>query len=207
MKPILFIIFLIASCNPPQQSNQSSIQTSNNSTIQQSRCEWCGAMDAPKELSWKTQIAPPDEPGDPMIISGTIYQPDGKTPAEGVLVYVYHTNNKGLYEPKEPIIGNEKRHGHLRGWMRTNADGKYQFRSVKPAPYPNRNDPAHIHVTLSSEDFEEYWIPSTLFKSDPFLSPKQIHNAKKVDRFGNIISLQKDKNGILKGKRDIRLKE
>jgi len=31
---------------------------------------------------WKTTICPANEPGEPLIITGTIYAPDGRTPIE-----------------------------------------------------------------------------------------------------------------------------
>src|SRR6185312_2403790 len=45
--------------------------------------------------SWKTTIVGPDEPGEPLTISGTIYAPDGHTPLEGITLWVYHTDATG----------------------------------------------------------------------------------------------------------------
>jgi protocatechuate 3,4-dioxygenase beta subunit len=53
-------------------------------------CEWCGATEAPKELSWHTRIAASKEAGEPLAISGTVYAPDGATPASDVVLYLYH---------------------------------------------------------------------------------------------------------------------
>ena len=36
----------------------------------------------------QARIAGPEEPGTPMVLTGTIFQPDRTTPAEGVLIYV-----------------------------------------------------------------------------------------------------------------------
>ncbi|MEJ0031958.1 MAG: hypothetical protein WDO15_16955 [Bacteroidota bacterium] len=89
----------------------------------------------PKTMSSQT-ILGNNEPGDPMIIEGTIYKKDGKTPAPNVILYVYHTDAKGFYSniPGQKEIV----HGHLRGWIKTGADGKYKFTSIRPAPYPER---------------------------------------------------------------------
>jgi protocatechuate 3,4-dioxygenase beta subunit len=54
-------------------------------------CEWCGATEAPESLSWKTVVASDDEPGQRMIISGRVFKADGRTPAEGVILYVNQT--------------------------------------------------------------------------------------------------------------------
>ena len=62
-------------------------------------CDDCDEMydGMPKNLSWQTTIAAAHEPGERMIIGGTIYKKDGTTLAQNVILYVYHTDNKGLY--------------------------------------------------------------------------------------------------------------
>jgi protocatechuate 3,4-dioxygenase, beta subunit len=64
-------------------------------------CEGCELMfeNMPQNISERTNISKPGEAGDPLIISGIIYHQDGKTPAPGVILYVYHTDNEGLYSP------------------------------------------------------------------------------------------------------------
>src|SRR5678815_1897241 len=37
-----------------------------------------------------------------MLVYGTIYKSDGKTPAAGVILYIYHTDQNGYYTP-EPV--------------------------------------------------------------------------------------------------------
>src|SRR5688572_1615210 len=62
-------------------------------------CDGCDLMyeNMPSTLSWETKIENAADPGEPMIIEGTIYKKDGKTPAPGVILYVYHTDAKGYY--------------------------------------------------------------------------------------------------------------
>ena len=88
-------------------------------------CDGCDLIyvGMPSNLQWETTIVNASEPGEPMIISGTIFKKDGRTPAAGVIFYVYHTDNKGYYSPSANQTG-AKRHGHLRGWIRTGADGE-----------------------------------------------------------------------------------
>ncbi|MEO6462424.1 MAG: protocatechuate 3,4-dioxygenase, partial [Candidatus Eisenbacteria bacterium] len=42
-------------------------------------------------------LAPRGEPGEPFEISGVVYETDGRTPAPGVSVSVYHTDATGHY--------------------------------------------------------------------------------------------------------------
>lgn len=165
-------------------------------------CEACDEMyeGMPRNLSWQTTIAAPDEPGERMIIRGTIFKKDGKTPAPNVILYVYHTDNKGLYSlsPNQTVA---KRHGHLRGWMKTDEQGRYQFRTIRPASYPNRKAPQHIHPLIKEEGFTLYWIDEYLFLDDPLLTEEE--KAKQPMHGGSgVIGLVKQ-NGVWMGKRDI----
>jgi protocatechuate 3,4-dioxygenase, beta subunit len=163
-------------------------------------CEECDLMYAgiPKIIAAETALIK-NEPGEPMIIEGTIFKKDGKTPAPNVILYVYHTDAKGYYSniPGEKEI----RHGHLRGWMKTDAEGHYKFLSIRPAPYPQGKDPAHIHPIIKEEGMTLYYIDEFLFEDDPLLTEKVRSSQEK--RGGNgIIQLTK-KDGRWYGKRDI----
>lgn len=105
----------------------------------------CGSCIAPANLSWKTLIPPNKEPGEPLDILGTIYQPDGVTPAEGIVLFVYHTDVTGYYYEED-----DASHPRLKGWMKTGADGRYEFRTIKPGAYPNRSSCAHSRPSLRS---------------------------------------------------------
>lgn len=106
-------------------------------------------------------------------ISGTVYQQDGKTPASDVIVYIYHTNRNGIYQTNGGEKGWARRHGIIRGWIKTRDDGKYTFYTFRPAGYPGRPDPEHIHFTAKEPDKNEYWIDDIWFNDDPRLTNKQ----------------------------------
>jgi len=168
---------------------------------------WSGTSEAQKNISWRTVIPSKEELGEKLIVSGTIYLPDGKTPAKDVIVYVYHTNNKGIYPKKGNEKGNGKYHGYLRGWMKTNANGRYEFETIRPAPYETHDgEPAHIHYTIEHPDYPEYWLTGLWFSDDP-----RVNSYKdKIERdggFSNITTLTKDDNNILRGSRNIILQK
>ena len=127
---------------------------------------------------------------------------DGKTPAPNVIFYVYHTDANGIYSPAPGATGGARIHGHLRGWMKTNQSGEYKFTSIRPAHYPNRRGPAHIHVIVKEPDKNEYWIDEYLFDDDQALirePPPRIEN-----RGGSgIIHLTRNSAGTWVGRRDI----
>lgn len=137
----------------------------------------------------------------PLKISGTIYQADGKTPAAGVILYVYHTDEGGVY----PSEGNEKdwsrRHGHIRAWLKTDQSGRYTFYTGQPASYPGREVAAHIHPTLLEPNGKYYYVEDYYFAGDPYLTKREM--APKAPRGGTNGVLQLKKEGNLwVGKRD-----
>jgi protocatechuate 3,4-dioxygenase, beta subunit len=167
------------------------------------RCEDCDMMfdGMPTQLNSSTSIAPANEPGEKMIITGTIYKRDGKTPATDVILYMYHTDAKGEYSPA-PNQKQAVRHGHLRGWVKTDASGKYSITTIRPASYPNGRAPQHIHPMIKEPGVSLYWIDEYLFDDDPFLTDEEKKHQEKRGGSG-IIHLTKNVQGVWVGKRDI----
>jgi protocatechuate 3,4-dioxygenase, beta subunit len=168
-----------------------------------SDCEDCEMMfeGMPDEFDWETTIAGPYEPGEQLSISGTIFKKDGKTPAQHVILYVYHTDNKGQYTPA-PRQTAAKRHGQLRGWVMSDKNGRYEINTIRPASYPNSNNPQHIHPIIKEPGLTPYWIDEFLFSDDPYLS--EAEQTRNQNRGGNgVIKLKKNEKGVWVGKRDI----
>ncbi|RMG22429.1 MAG: intradiol ring-cleavage dioxygenase [Bacteroidetes bacterium] len=143
-----------------------------------------------------------EEAGQKIKVSGRVYQQDGKTPAAGVILYVYQTNEAGIYENKYKQTNWESRHGYIRAWLKTGPDGRYAFYTLKPGSYPQRTTPAHIHLTVLEPDGKYYWLESYHFKGDPLLSPAEI--APDAPRGGStgLLDLQQQ-DGLWVGSRDI----
>jgi protocatechuate 3,4-dioxygenase beta subunit len=158
----------------------------------------------PTGVTWKTTIVSPGEPGEPLIVSGTVYGPDGRTPMEGANLWVYHTDATGVYSPLRESNG-DNRYTRLHGSMRTNADGRYEFRTIKPAPYPGHTNPAHIHAFVSGPGYPEYWIDSYLFEEDPFITAEARKKLTGEGSFFSILTLKRGSDDILRGARDIKI--
>jgi len=167
-------------------------------------CEGCEAIYeyGSKVLTQSDTLADFHLNGPKMKISGTVFHRDGKTPASSVIIYLYHTDQNGIYPKKGNEKGWGRRHGYLRGWTKTNSDGKYEFYTLKPAAYPSRSNPAHVHITIKEPGLNEYYIDDILFEDDPYLTSTKRNNRRNRGGPG-IISLFKNKNGLLVCKRDI----
>jgi len=153
-------------------------------------------------LPWKIAVTSDNEPGEPLIVSGTIYAPDGRTPLPEIKLWVYQTDATGHYSTLSES-GGDNRNTRLHGQMQTNAEGRYEFRTIKPAPYPGRTNPAHIHAYVSGPGYPEYWIDEFLFEGDPYLTEemKQKYGGKGMQ--SSILQLTRDKDGVWRGMRDI----
>lgn len=113
----------------------------------------------------KVTIAANDEPGERLIVSGVAFGADGKTPLANASVYVYHTDAKGLYTPG---AYNDNRIPRLRGYLRTDAQGRYEYSTIKPGHYPDDTAPMHIHYHVNAQGHREN-VFEIVFDGDPKL--------------------------------------
>ncbi len=204
-------IFLWVSCFslPLVSCSQNGKQTNNKKQQKLIQvgggCEGCEAIyETPipfEKLLYIDTLPDYFEAGLKLIVSGVIYKADGKTPASDVVMYLYHTDQQGLYSDGEHETGWGKRHGSIRGWIKTNEKGEYQFLTLKPASYPGSTIPAHIHPTIKEVCCTEYYIDDYLFDNDVFLTKEE--RRKLSERGGNGILQLKMNNGIYYAARNI----
>lgn len=164
---LLALCFLFFSChNGPSQKQPQQIVGGG--------CDGCELMYAgmPADISSTDTSAGWYEAGQKLIVSGTVFQPDGKTPAPGIIIYYWQTDNNGYYSPKPGMEEKTKRHGHIRGWVKTDGSGNYTINTIRPAPYPNQDEPAHIHLSVKEPDIaNEYYTDEIVFDDDKLLIP------------------------------------
>lgn len=160
-------------------------------------CDGCEAVNEYGDmvLNWSDTIPGFESSIDKIKISGTVFKNDGKTPAKGVIIYVYHTDHTGRYPKKPASTGWESRHGYLRTWLKTNAKGQYEFYTSRPASYPNSIAPQHIHITIKEPNIQSYYIEDFYFADDPNIS-SSILNRKSPRGGSGVIHLKDD--GTLK---------
>jgi protocatechuate 3,4-dioxygenase beta subunit len=146
-------------------------------------------MSAAVALKSEITLIPSDEPGERMDIRGTVFAKDGRTPASDIVIYLYHTNSEGYYAPSDgQSVG--RLHGHLRGWVKTDAHGKFTVHTIRAGPYPTGRIPAHIHILVKEPGKTVYYIDEVWFNDDPFVTEQMRRQAE--NRGGSqIITVQK----------------
>ena len=83
-------------------------------------------------------------------LEGRVIGVDGR-PLGGTLVEIWQCDAQGIYDhPRQP--GRDRRDVAFQGYdrMRTDADGSYRFRTLKPVAYPGRTP--HIHLKAATGD-------------------------------------------------------
>lgn len=173
-----FLIGLsLSSCNA-QQGNQAQSSPTQSTPVggnfENSSYTYYGI---PAALTSVDTSAGYNEGGQKLLITGKVYQSDGKTPAPGVIIYYYHTAPSGRYEHRvtEPrsMPPNEKgqTHGYLRGWVKSDQNGSYKIYTIRPGVYPTRDEPAHIHLTVKEPNhLSEYYLDDIVFDDDKLLN-------------------------------------
>ena len=168
--------------------------------------EWYPVLEAPAGLTHELTIPPNAHPGPRIQFRGRVLKADGKTPVANVIVYFHHTDGSGVYPRR---AGSNPRdwvhwHGYLRGWLKTDAQGRYVLNTTKPAPYPGRTEPAHIHVYgLLPGSRTGVSFPAYLFEGDRYLTADYWRrNPVGADGY-RFSRLRDDGSGVLKGERDL----
>lgn len=143
-------------------------------------CEGCEAVNnyGNKVLKSTDTIYGFDTWPNKIRISGTVFKNDAKTPAENIILYVYHTDSEGRYPKHSTSKGWEKNHGYLRTWLKTDVNGKYAFFTTRPASYPNSTIPQHIHITVKEPHINEYYIEDFYFADDPNITSNILNREK-----------------------------
>lgn len=121
--------------------------------------------DAPERGSHGSVPMREDEPGTPLRWTGRVTSTDGSV-LDQAKVELWHADDEGLYSQFAPGIPE----WNLRGTFSVDANGEFEIRTVRPAPYRIPTDgacgkliaaagwhawrPAHLHVKVSAPGHE-----------------------------------------------------
>ena len=127
--------------------------------------------------------------GEPLLVEGTVSRIDG-TPIAGAVVDTWHTDGNGFYDVQSPA-GLEGLAGRAR--FRTDAQGRFWFRSIVPASYPIPDDgpvgdmlkaqgrhpfrPAHVHFMIGYPGCETL-VTHVFLAGDQYLDSDVVFGVK-----------------------------
>lgn len=140
----------------------------------------------------KSNLVLPYAKGTPIVLKGSIFKENGKTPVNNALVEIWHCDENEVYD-------NASDEYKYRGGQKTKADGKYEFKSILPVPYkadPNDDSswrPAHIHMRVSVPNQQDL-ITQIYFKGGKYVeTDKWASSPQAVNR---ILTITKNKAGV-----------
>ncbi|MBM7784181.1 protocatechuate 3,4-dioxygenase subunit beta [Tenggerimyces flavus] len=120
--------------------------------------------------------------GQRIIVHGRVVDSTGR-PVPSTLLEIWQANASGRYHhaidtwpaPVDPNFTGV-------GRTLTDAEGRYEFVTIKPGAYPWRNHdnawrPAHIHFSLFGRAFTQRLITQMYFPDDPLFSQDPIFNS------------------------------
>ncbi|KXX54750.1 intradiol ring-cleavage dioxygenase [Rhodococcus sp. LB1] len=130
-----------------------------------------------------------DGGGEQCLVTGRVTGQDGK-PVADATVDVWQANADGFYDVQQPDI---QPHRNLRGLFRTDADGRFWFRTIVPRFYPipddgpvgtllertgrHPNRPAHMHFIVAAEGYQP--VTTHLFVDDsPYIDSDVVFGVK-----------------------------
>jgi protocatechuate 3,4-dioxygenase beta subunit len=80
----------------------------------------------------------------------------------------------------------------LRGWARTDAEGRFEFRTTRPGAYPSRNIPAHVHFTVFLGG-ARYHAGELRFADDPLVTASERTASGRAGGFGEVRPVRHEK--------------
>jgi protocatechuate 3,4-dioxygenase beta subunit len=121
-----------------------------------------------------TQQHAGDPLGERMMVSGRVLDENGRA-IRDALIEIWQANAAGRYRHAvdthdAPIDPNFTGAGRVV----SDAEGRYRFKTIKPAAYPWRNHynawrPAHIHLSIFGHGFMQRLVTQFYFPGDPLL--------------------------------------
>lgn len=139
----------------------------------------------------RTNLRVPNTNGTPIVLKGFIFKEDGKTPINNAFVEIWHCDEHEFYD-------NASDEYKYRGGQKTNAGGKYEFKSILPVPYKaNPTDeaswrPAHIHMRVSVPNQQDL-ITQLYFKDGKYVGTDRW--ASDPNAVNRILPITKNKSG------------
>ncbi|NNF02152.1 MAG: hypothetical protein HKN22_05670 [Bacteroidia bacterium] len=205
---ICTLIFLSVQCADPRINVQNG-----NNAIQVDPCDdpdariSCCFANMPSNVTHQMIITESEDDGEILLISGRVINNIDSGAMPNILIYGYHTDKNGYYTKAGTESGVQKWHGKFHGWCKTNDQGEFEIRTIRPAPYPDNTIPAHIHLAIQKpHNSKPFYINDIVFSEDPLTNEQYRSSEPYEDGGSGIIDLKK-RDSVWKGERLIILSE
>ncbi|HKQ61608.1 MAG TPA: hypothetical protein VJS92_09955 [Candidatus Polarisedimenticolaceae bacterium] len=152
----------------------------------------------------RATLVPPQERGEPLIVTGTVRDAGSGDALGGALVYVYQTDARGWYSDRAPHVsgvGGDEAHARLFGYLRTAEDGRYELRTIRPLGYPRSSLPGHLHVEIQSSGAS--LVTEIRFADDPRMTPEMREQSLREGFL--VCPVERDAGGVLHVVADLEL--
>jgi len=123
-----------------------------------------------------------NEPGEKLTIKGAI-----KNPSKGAVLYLFQTDNKGLYAPEHLKGGHGSNNPRLFCYVKPDVNGKFIINTIVPACYPG-GSLKHIHYSLVENQQSK---SGELIFDEPPHPPSESQKKWAVDNGFKIVTKQK----------------
>jgi len=143
-----------------------------------------------KEMPHGSDISPQNVTGEKMFVQSRVTDATGK-PLAGVPVDVWHADDDGFYDSQKPTYATQGPSSRAR--FRTDADGRFFFRTILPCSYPIPTDgpvgemilqarrhpmrPAHVHFLVNADGYEPL-ITHVFIGGDKYLDSDVVFGVK-----------------------------
>ncbi len=147
----------------------------------QTLTETTGPGFSPAQFPPIADLTQPGSVGERIIVRGRVTDEDGRA-VPNTIVEVWQANAGGRYDhPGDTHDAPLDPNFHGEGRVFTDAEGWYEFVTIKPGAYPWRNHynawrPNHIHFSLFGFGFASRLITQMYFPGDPLLAIDPIYN-------------------------------
>jgi protocatechuate 3,4-dioxygenase beta subunit len=128
---------------------------------------------APKGVPARIAISP-GEPGERLIVTGRVL--DFPRGIAGASLYIFHADREGRYT-RDREGPNTDENARLHGALRTDAEGRFRYETIRPAGYGANG--AHIHYVVNHPDYKTR-MEELRLADDPeaFASPAEVRGLK-----------------------------
>jgi protocatechuate 3,4-dioxygenase beta subunit len=128
---------------------------------------------APKGVPARITISP-GEPGERLIVTGQVL--DFPRGVGGASLYVFHADREGRYT-RDREGPNTDENARLHGALRTDAEGRFRYETIRPAGYGANG--AHIHYVVTAPGYKVRMEELRLADDrEAFASPAEVRGLK-----------------------------